>query len=336
MTVVSEAVNVLLINGHRKSGTTMTSLLFDGHPQVLSIPSDLNSLYAYYPRWCHSDVDHSCRLGRYQLVTIDDWLSSQAINGEEYERGAIYIQQNRDHLVTAKTVTAVFDFTVNLIQHIRDHQASLIVCKETSSEIYQSLISQTSRHNVKSLTVFRDPRDNVAALKRGSAKYYAKLGDSWHSTLMSALFRIQLSHLYGYADSVRLSSVHRHVRYEDLCFDTSEVLDGITEWLDLDFDSSLLVPTQNGNPFRGNTFSDESEDRKPSSSVNGMNIGTWHTHLTEPETAMIELFLQPMFLDLRYSLSLSECDYADASEMYAAISSSLFFSDRFLKNETEN
>jgi hypothetical protein len=335
MNDVPNSLNVLLINGHRKSGTTMSSLLFDGHPQLLSIPSDLNSLYAYYPRWCHADVDHSCRLERYQCVTIDDWFSSQSINSDEYQRGFSYIQQHQEDLMAAESVTTIFDFTVNLIQHIRNHTASLIVCKETSSEIYQSLIRQTSRHNVKSLTVFRDPRDNVAALKRGSAKYYAKLGDSWYSTLMSALFRIQLSHLYGYTDSVRLPSVHRHVRYEDLCLDTATVLVGIAEWLEIDFDSSLLAPTQNGNPFHGNTFSDVSEGRTPSGSVNGMNIGRWHTQLTMPEIAMIELFLQPMLADLGYSFSLSERDYNDASETYAAISSNLFFSDRFLKNEPE-
>src|SRR5687768_10638980 len=41
---------LLLVCGHRKSGTTVLTNLFDSHPSLAVLPHDIKILYAYYPR----------------------------------------------------------------------------------------------------------------------------------------------------------------------------------------------------------------------------------------------------------------------------------------------
>ena len=47
---------ILFLTGHRKSGTTMFSNLFDGHEDFLVYPSDICLLYAYYPFFIKSKM----------------------------------------------------------------------------------------------------------------------------------------------------------------------------------------------------------------------------------------------------------------------------------------
>ena len=56
--------NILLLTGHRKSGTTMFSNLFDGHNDLIVYPSDLCLLYAYYPYYSNSSISNNKKLSR--------------------------------------------------------------------------------------------------------------------------------------------------------------------------------------------------------------------------------------------------------------------------------
>ena len=329
MSNLSSVASVLLINGHRKSGTTLLSLLFDCHPHVLSVPTDLNCLYAFYPRWSGHAYQLSEKLKRYKRVTIEEWQSIQAINQCEYIRGLDYIDSNAEQFNKDLTFTEIFDFTIQLLISLKRQEKSLIVCKETSTEMHQATIAAASVHNVKTLTVFRDPRDNIAALKRGSSNYYAPLGDSWLTTMMSALFRIKLSHAFTAKSLLHNPDVHQRIRYEDLCKDSVERMSSIATWLGISHDPCLLKPTVNGLPFEGNSFSDHALNKAPGIHIDGKNIGQWKTVLTRPESALTEIFLEQMLSDLGYDYALTNHDFSEAADMYSMISHGLFFSDRF-------
>ncbi len=41
----------IFLAGHRKSGTSLLHMLFDGHPSLMAYPTDLTVMYAYYPHY---------------------------------------------------------------------------------------------------------------------------------------------------------------------------------------------------------------------------------------------------------------------------------------------
>jgi len=323
----SDNLDVLLINGHRKCGTTMLSLLFDSHPNVISIPSDLNALYAFFPHWCSTkNYSSKEKLARFSRVTIDEWAKIGAISSYQHDIGKNCIQQLADTIIEAQSPAHVFDSCIHIIRAISNNCSSLVVCKETSSEIYQKIIASESCFRVKTLTLFRDPRDNLAALKKGSESYYEPMGDSWMQTYLSAVIRLKLSHYYGYQISKGFAN-HCYLRYEDLCSNPETIMQNLSHWLDLEMLPVLLSPTVNGRPFGGNSFGPEAQ--KPSGSIQGTNIGMWYEILSEDESSFLCATLSSLFDDLGYRYTKNEKNVDATSQMYSKISSNLFYSDRF-------
>ena len=57
-------MKTIFITGHRKSGTTLLSNLFDGHEDFAVYPTDLSLMYAYFPYFNKSSISYKQKIKR--------------------------------------------------------------------------------------------------------------------------------------------------------------------------------------------------------------------------------------------------------------------------------
>ena len=57
-------MKTLFITGHRKSGTTLLTSLFDGHNEFAVYPTDLSLMYAYFPYYNNNNYSFERKKSR--------------------------------------------------------------------------------------------------------------------------------------------------------------------------------------------------------------------------------------------------------------------------------
>jgi hypothetical protein len=321
---------VLLIGGHRKSGTTLLHSLFDGHSSLYAPPHDLNILYAYYPEWTKEKYSKNERKGRLERVILDDWLNFYKEVTSESELQAIS-KKMRSHFYDTidnydlGDINSVLQFAVSLVKKIAPEEADILVVKETSSEMYatQFLSDQLIW---KFLHLFRDPRDNYAALQAGQVKYYSKLGDEELDTISSTIIRYKMGHNWKEMNLNAYGEEKYHVlRFEDLVQYPKKYMQKVADWLGITWNESLMQPTKFGSSFEGNNYEGKKFD-----GISTENLGRWNERIADNKAAILEACLKDEMKQLDYERSFEEKDAAIiASEWYARMNHKYFFSDRF-------
>ena len=61
-------MKTLFITGHRKSGTTLLTSLFDGHDDFVVYPTDLSLMYAYFPNFNNNNYSFKVKKGRIKKI----------------------------------------------------------------------------------------------------------------------------------------------------------------------------------------------------------------------------------------------------------------------------
>jgi len=61
-------MKTLFITGHRKSGTTMLTSLFDDHDDFAVYPTDLSLMYAYFPFFNNSKYSYRRKINRIKKI----------------------------------------------------------------------------------------------------------------------------------------------------------------------------------------------------------------------------------------------------------------------------
>jgi len=320
---------VLLLGGHRKSGTTMLHSLFDGHPQLYAPPHDLNILYAYYPHWVEGGYDSVEQEERLRRVTLEDWKPIYERYGLGKTNRWKRLEQcfeDRLSLIDLSSVEAVLDFVVDCLQQAAPDDAEWLVVKETSTEMYVPWIME-NRKDYKFLHLFRDPRDNYAAIHAGQETYYEKMGNDSVDTLSSTILRLKFG-AYWCSRNQRYFGLQRYKRvlFEALVTDTEAQMKEIAGWLGVTWANCLCEPTQAGVPFEGN-----SHEGKKFRGVSAANVGQWKARISEYEARMIEFLLCEEMEELGYELQWSDEQNSaqSAGQWYAKMNAKYFFADRF-------
>jgi hypothetical protein len=318
----------IFICGHRKSGTTMFHNLFDGHPELLVYPSDLNLLYAYFPLFVSDSYSDEERRRRLQKVIFDDLESHMA---KESNADAIDFKR-LSRLFFGRLVGANLCNMEVIITALMESYAELMdlpnripIIKETSSEIYANEI-RAWFPEAKFLHLVRDPRDNFAALKSGVATYYSKMGEDEKQTLASLIYRTRLGLEMGKINLDKFGNkAYCFVNFNLLVKDVEPIMKELAEFMGISFLDSLLIPTRlekatSGNNFEGNKFSQ----------ISNRNVDRWRERISENEAKIIEFHLGSLMQEFEYSLNYSRQESSEVvSEFYKWENYKYFFSDRF-------
>ena len=279
---------VIFLTGHRKAGTSLLSRLLEGHEDVVSYPTDLTLLYAFFPLLEEGLIDPSDNVGRFRNVineSIQLGMKGYSTDNEIAETQSSLLNalapliSNGDFCDRSCVLAAIAQWL-----KAQNATASQILFKETSQlQNYTAL--KAIFPESKFVNIIRDPRDNMAAVYEGVSKSYASFGDDARNALFSvankAMFDLNFARKFDEANRSDVITV----RFEDIVSDTKKTMKLICDFLNLDFSDQVLRPTQNGFPYAGNNHSG-----KKFTGIYDGNKARWKERLPNEYSAFVEFF----------------------------------------------
>ena len=328
---MNEASKIIILTGHRKSGTSMFHRLFDNYPEINLYPVDISVLYAYFPYFT-GNKDYSAKELRNRLkLILKTTLNSNNSNLNENEINSIIYQVNKtltdDKL---KEKMAVIGAIKNAWTNIngKNNQSLPFMFKETSQSIFFQEFKKDFP-SIKMVSLIRDPRDNYAALKAGVDKYYSLFGESEKSTLASLINRVRVDFHSSKLNQILYPDSFLAIRFEDLVINPENIMKKVTQFLDLPFKESLLTPTISGKPYLGN-----SHDGKIFNGISNQNLGQWNKRISDEEAMIIEYWLKDLMEYWGYPIKFDPISSQTAfSKYYEWYNCQYFYHDSFsIKN----
>lgn len=279
------------IAGFPRSGTTLMTALLDDHHELLVFPEEC--MYLEHPeeayRKCQNVLD--CLLknkvqhrlqGSSNFIDeiIDEKRNYKGLNYHLFEKTV----NERFKILKENSTSKSSSGSLGLVSLIDSYQASIgkesysrWVIKNPRYELYwDQLLADFP--DMKMILLLRDPRDAILSrlIKTGKKRYLKKGGvaSQWKPEIKN--WRLPVKFLREWEGSVieynRIKQNYPEqvllVRYEDLVSRPVDVMNKVSDFLAIDWNESLLVPSFLGRPWDGN-----SAHQQTSSSVNALKAG---------------------------------------------------------------
>jgi hypothetical protein len=321
-------MKIILLTGHRKSGTTLLHKLFDGHSGINIYPVDISLLYAYFP--CYIDNTNAVESAkRIRRILIK---STKEIEGVSipHAKKTFQVEDFINLLFCNYKIQDFIEygFIINALaetwcSYTNCDKSFPILFKETSQSVYAHNIREIGL-NIKIVHLIRDPRDNYAALKSGVDKHYSTIGENQKKTLFSMVNRARVDMLVAKRLSIK-DKWFKVVKFEDLVDETKKTMRELSSFLNIDFSDSMLRPTLLGREYYGNSY-----DTKSISGISSNNVGRWRARISKDEAAVIEFYMSDIMSFWGYEPCLNEVDSIDSfAEFYKWYNCEYFYYDAF-------
>jgi len=325
----------LFLTGHRKSGTSMLSRLFDSHPGLSVYPTDISLLYAYFPAFAASEGDPS-KLRQRIAQVLQKSLNYGLSQGNSTNNIQDMIQSFTEALFARledeglRNKKDVLNALVSAWRETSGADAGTgIVLKETSQSVHFFDLTE-ALPEFRFLHLMRDPRDTYAAIKAGVSGYYSALGEGERESLASVLNRFKVDTSAAGVISTAHPSVFSVFRFEDLVEDPESTMRKVAAFGDFSFDDCLLSPSVTGAAYTGN-----SHDGVEMRGISSVNVGRWRERISDEEAMIIEFWLGEEMERYGYQRQFPEAEAVAAfSGFYDWYNTKYFYSDSFAsKNE---
>tara|TARA_Y100001970_G_scaffold289539_1_gene420293 strand:- start:1833 stop:2807 length:975 start_codon:yes stop_codon:yes gene_type:complete len=324
-------MELIILTGHRKSGTTMLHRLFDSYSGICLYPVDLSILYAYFPLFAKnndlSKIELRSRLNHVIETSLNDSLSRNNQNKKFITK---YLAKLDDVLIDTDLrskydiINGMYEACV-LSQKISDRSLPFMF-KETSQSIYFKYFKDKFP-KLRMVSLIRDPRDNFASIKSGIGNYYSNFGENTNTALGSLINRAKMDLSSAWINQKHYSDSFLAIRYEDLVKDPEKLIKKVAKFLDLKFSKSLLIPTSMGEIYHGNNF-----DGKKFNSISSNQVGKWGKRISKEEAMIIEYWLGDLMKKWGYEFEFTDQEKQLAFiEFYEWYNSQYFYKDSFKK-----
>ena len=281
----------LLLTGHRKSGTSMLSKLFDFYPdeKVISYPTDVTLLYALYEPLGSA----STAIWNQKLTAL---LTSSLAKFDGKVCGPGQLPFNLQQFISrvvhggveeARENRALFIDTLMgyFAENVGVEDVDLFIIKETSQTVYYG---EYFSSGWKSIFLARDPRDVFAAIKEGVPGHYSKYGETLNDSLMSVIFRMRTD-LQAALNWAGVPEASLHIlNFESLVKETEAEMQKAAAFLGIEYYDSLVSPSEAGEPYASNTYG---SSEIPDGVVSSKNVANYKSRLSQDEVEVVEFFL---------------------------------------------
>lgn len=283
--VALKSTEILFIVGFPRSGTTLTSMLCNGH-SMLSIPPETHYFDKFRPK--------AERRGfRRSTPAFDEFVrffyDSEEVAAFGFSESQLQDLRRMVSMADERSHRAVL--WPLLFSYARAHGKTVPGEKTPVHARYVDVIAKEFP-NARVLHVTRDPRDIVLSLRKVS----------WQRGNL-------VQHVREWAHGVREMERHREllgdryavIRYEDLLLDPTAVATAICEFIGVPFEEGMLAYHERAVP----NFNVEAEPwkRKNLQRIDSGNAGKWRLGMCSGEQAIIDRLAGPELQALGYSLS---------------------------------
>lgn len=260
----------LIICGLPKSGTTLIASLLDGHPELMVFPLQshfvkniaLNKL----PAQSMTDFIDQLKLenvlkSTHKIIQLKEiastlWESSNKTSSDMYQcLYQAYSQLNRPDKAWSKY-----------------HYFSE---KTTRSEFMLEEYTKKTHHHYKAIYILRDPLDNFSSWRERWKTHN-------HKTLIifEYLYNQFLS-LYAWHKVSKDKDNFLLITYEELVTQSKKTTKKIAQFLTIEWQESLLIPTKNNQLWSGN-----STNHVQFKGISDISIGSYQSRLNPSEIAI--------------------------------------------------
>ena len=327
---------IILLTGHRKSGTSMLLRLFDGHLGVNNYPVDV-SLYGLFVDSKKLKNTKDIRK-RFELIvkTSFRYLEGKKILSDEKKfKSSNFLKVFWNICSPDKLLGSSYQINRGLIifslaraweKYAKLNDKLPMVLKETSISIFFNEIKSHIK-NLRVIQIIRDPRDNYAAIKEGVPNYYSLLGEGEKESLASVINRSRMDLLSGLNLSKREKNIFKLVKFEDLCKRPEFNMKKIARFCGIVYNKTLLQPKIFKEDYYGNNHKGKKMD-----GISKDNIGRWQKRISKYEAGVIEYWLGDIMEKLNYRRKLQSKFSMDCfSKFYQWYNFKYFYYDSFKK-----
>tara|TARA_A100001234_G_C12590660_1_gene370379 strand:+ start:152 stop:1096 length:945 start_codon:yes stop_codon:yes gene_type:complete len=306
---------ILLITGHRKSGTTLLTSLFDKSSEFLVYPPDITLLYTFFPNYINKKISFA------QKIKILKKIIKQSFEirfkQTNYKSNITLLIKKIFKKINKKNIKNIFSIIkIILNEYSKDKNFKYLVIKETSQLVNYDLFL-TNFKKIKIINIIRNPLDNFSSLKTGK-KYYDNNGEDYLTLFLSFILRSTLDLKLAYKLEKKYPKKIMNVKYEDLVNDKIKILKKINKFLNSNIKSSEFLPSYFGNSFQGNSFK-----IKRFKKISNKRVNIFKNNLDKNEISFINLIFEEMFNKYKYQIPNSRL--SDIKQLYYKINSKFFF-----------
>jgi len=283
----------IFICGHPKSGTSLVKSILDSHPQLVVYPEETIFFRRFLPQSIGLDVDQQLELAEKYLIHIFTWNrkspppSQDGFPDRDYseipfdkirQQMRTLVKNNHQH---EGDILSAAILAYGLISGLINSDTRYWVEKSPYNEYYAKRIFSWWPE-ARCIHILRDPRDNFLSYHRKHPDWRAEFfSANWNRSSNAA--NQNLKH-YGI-------SRYFILRYEDLVQSPESYLRKLSEFLNIDWDTSLITPTRAGAQWIGNSmFSDRFLG------ISNSPVARWKDNLSPTDSATIEL-MSKRYLD---------------------------------------
>jgi hypothetical protein len=287
------------ICGHPKSGTSLVRSILDSHPQLIVYPEETVFFRRYLPKAQGQPLARQLELADELLIHIFTWnLTNPPASQEGFA--------DRDY--SSISFTAIRDsMRENIGQNYRDERDILSAVVLAFGQVTGQINENTRRWVEKSpynefftqqifswwpdsrcIHVVRDPRDNFLSYHSKQPTWSPEFFSlNWRRSTRSA----QKNQVYFGSDRYMI------LRYEDLVQSPNQEIKRLLNFLQIDWDLSLVKPTRAGSTWQGNSmFADTFQE------ISSAPVGRWKGKLSELDALLIQKITQEDMKHLNYTL----------------------------------
>jgi len=257
-------VPLALISQVQRSGGTLLSQLFDGHPELHAHPHELRIGYPTKYTWPQLDLNDEPK--RWLEILFEDKVLNHFRKGYRKQRGQdefflfLFLPSVQREIflnslgpVKSVTLREIFDAYMTSYfgawlnnqnnsghkKYVTAFTARLAMSKDNMESFFHIY------PDGRLISVIRDPKNWYPSASRHKPRVYGNIRKAlelWKRSAQSMLWNKQ-----RYGDRVCI------LTFEDLVGKTEAVMRYLADFLEIRFDNTLLIPTFNKYPIKANT-----------------------------------------------------------------------------------
>lgn len=296
-----DLIRPIFILGCHKSGTSLMRSLLDNHPSLNVLPKETH-FFQWSGRW----VDYALRtswpkqlnsrdliealvkgVNQANMEWIDPYSDNPSfVNGYDIERFRFAMEKFK--LDTLLNQIQAYFQSLNYALHGLWIPTNRHLVEKSVESAEFAFILRFLFPDCKFVHIVRNPYANIYSLRKSKMKkgYYPYLG-----RLISSLYNSS-NFLFKNSEILRNYYV---IRYEDLVSNPQLEMKNIADFLDIDFERSLVEPSSMGEPWRGN-----SSHNQNFSGISSSQNDRWHNEITSLEVQLVNLRLWPILEKFNY------------------------------------
>jgi hypothetical protein len=295
---------IFLLGAH-KSGTSLLRALFDGHPDLFVLPIETH--FCVHLGWW---VAYPFRRRAPRAQSYDDFLADTAAwvrhanQSEDPQSDGVvkgFFDEARFETYLRTHLDAATTPSQSTVHYIETYMAAVAAALHMPDIAHLRFVEKSVENAEFALDlaslfpdavfvhIVRNPYANLVSIRKYKTfKAYPDMYPCLHALTNSFYF------LYR---NRRLIPQYHVGRYEDLVQKPQEVIRDLCSWADVSYTESMVMPTQLGKPWAGNSTASVAFR-----GISAQRLDGWQRDITPIEVALINRHLAHVLHDFDYDL----------------------------------